>query len=256
MQQRKVDRNSYEPSYVQLVHILQGQIAAGEFRPGDRLPSESQLRKYHEVSPMTIRRAINILVKDGVVVTEQGRGTFVKSMQFWEATFHLDKLQQLSMDKGETKIKILEASIVSADYRIANKVAVKTGQRVIFIRRLILLQEKPFLYHREYLLCDPKSPTIEAELEVTSLKGLFEGSGNSYLKRSALSIEAAILNEEEALLLQASPASPAFRLEHTFYDFDDRPVSWGWFMCPSDRMRFTTMIGVSSEESHNNEPQG
>jgi GntR family transcriptional regulator len=254
VQQRKVDRNSYEPSYVQLVHILQGQIAAGTFRPGDRLPSESQLCKYHEVSPMTVRRAIDILVKDGFVVTEQGRGTFVKSVRFWEATFHLDKLLQLFADKEEASVKILEASIISADYRVAAKMAIKTGQRVIFIRRLISLQEKPFLYHREYLLYDPKSPIVESELEVTSLKGLFEGSGNSYLKRGTLSIEATILNEEEALLLQSPLASPAFRLEHNFYDYDDHPVSWGWFMCPGDRIRFTTTTGVSSEESHNNEP--
>jgi GntR family transcriptional regulator len=255
-QQKKVDRNLFEPSYVQLARILQEQIAAGDFRPSERLPSESQLCKYHQVSPMTVRRAINTLVKDGVVVAEQGRGTFVKPMRFWEATFHLNKLQQLFAGKEETNVKIFEASIVSADYRIADKMAIKTGQRVIFIRRLISLKEKPFLYHREYLLYDPKSPIIESELGVTSLEGLFHGSGNTYLKGGKLSIEAAILNEEEALMLQSLLASPAFRLEHTFYDFDNRLVSWGWFMCPGDRMRFTTTSGVSNEESHNNESRG
>ena len=62
-----IDRNSYEPAYAQLVRILQGQIAAGMFRPGDRLPSEAQLCERYSVSPMTVRRVINILVDQGVV---------------------------------------------------------------------------------------------------------------------------------------------------------------------------------------------
>jgi len=82
-QMSKVDHNSYEPSYAQLVRILQEQMAMGRLRPGDRLPSESQLCEYHGVSRMTIRRAINILIEQGVVITKQGQGTFIKPMQFW-----------------------------------------------------------------------------------------------------------------------------------------------------------------------------
>ena len=72
-----IDRESYEPAYAQLVRILIGQIAAGEFRPGDRLPSEAQLCERYAVSPMTVRRVINILADQGLVTAERGRGTFV-----------------------------------------------------------------------------------------------------------------------------------------------------------------------------------
>jgi len=249
-QMQKLNRDSYEPSYAQLVRILQGQIASGGLRPGDRLPSEAQLCKYHGVSSMTVRRAINILSEQGVVVTSQGRGTFVKSMQFWAATFCLDGLQHLLEDEKGTTIKILEACIRLADSHIAHKLAIKKGQRALYIRRLISFQEKPFLYHREYLLYDPGRPIVESETEVTSLKGLFEGTGNSHLKRSILTIEATILSEEEAKMLQLSVGAPAFRLEHIFYDFDDQPVSWGWFICPGDRFRFTTVVGIRGEELH------
>ena len=63
-----VDRSLYEPVYAQLVRILLGQIAAGVFRPGDRLPSEAQLCERYGVSPMTVRRVINILADQGVVI--------------------------------------------------------------------------------------------------------------------------------------------------------------------------------------------
>ena len=77
-QSTSIDRGSYEPAYVQLVNSLRHSMAAGLLRPGDQLPSEAQLCSRYEVSPMTVRRAINILVDQGIVVTEQGRGTFVR----------------------------------------------------------------------------------------------------------------------------------------------------------------------------------
>jgi DNA-binding GntR family transcriptional regulator len=244
---RKVDRNSFEPSYAQLVRILQEQIDEGVLRPGDKLPSESQLCAYHGVSHMTIRRAINILVEQGVIVAEQGRGTFVKPMQFWEATFSLGQLQKLFTNEVGTRIKILEASIRQSNEKVALKMFMKKGQRILYIRRLISWQDRPIMYHREYLYYDPTRPIVESEMDVTSLKGVFEGKGNSFIKYGVLSIEATVLKNEEAQLLNARVATAAFNLEHLFYDFEDRPVSWGWFICPSDKLRFTTVVGASEE---------
>jgi GntR family transcriptional regulator len=197
---------------------------------------------------MTIRRAIRILVEQGAVITKQGQGTFVKPMQFWAATFGLGQLQNLLSDENGIRIKILEASIKLAEGRVTHKMATRRRQRLLFMRRLILSRDKPIMYHREYLVYDPSRPIVESELEVTSLRGLFEGTGNSFIKRSVLSIEATVLKDEEAQLLQAPAATAAFNLEHLFYDFEDRPVSWGWFICPAANLRFTTIVGAHNKE--------
>lgn len=238
-----IDRNSYEPAYAQLVRILLGQIAAGVFRPGDRLPSEAQLCERYGVSPMTVRRVINILADQDVVIAEQGRGTFVKPLELGTATFDLDGLQQLFRE-GRSTVKLLEAHITSATERTARKLATEVGDRTVFIRRLIFQGEDPMLLHREHVIYDPTRPIIEAEMEVTALRGLFDGGSGPDLKRGDLTIEATVLNEEEAVLLRSRVGAPAFRLEHIFYDFDDRPVSWGWFICAGDRLHFTTTIGI------------
>jgi GntR family transcriptional regulator len=238
-----IDRSSYEPAYAQLVRILLGQIAAGVFRTGDRLPSEAQLCERYGVSPMTVRRVINILADQGVVTTEQGRGTFVKPLELGTATFDLNQLQQLFRE-GQSTVKLLEARITSASVRAADKLAIEVGDRTVFIRRLIFQSESPTLLHREYVIYDPTRPLIEAEMEVTALRGLFDGGGGSDLKWGDLTVEATVLTEEEADLLHSEVGIPAFRLEHIFYDFDDRPVSWGWFICSGDRLRFNATIGI------------
>ncbi len=238
-----IDRDSYEPAYVQLVNILRRQVASGIFRPGDKLPSESELRQRYDISPMTVRRAINILVSQGVVVAEQGRGTFVKPIELGAATFDLQNLQEL-LNGEATSVRMLEASIVSADERTARKLALDEGKRAIFIRRLLSRDGKPMIYHREYLLYDPRLPLIESELEVTSLRGLFDGVGATELKRGELTIEAATLDEEEAVHLGGMVGEAAVLLEHVFYGFDNRPVSWGWFIFRSENLSFRAFVGV------------
>lgn len=245
-----IDRSSYEPAYAQLVRILLGQIAAGVFRPGDRLPSEAQLCERYGVSPMTVRRVINILADKGVVVAERGRGTFVKPLQLSTATFDLDQLQSLFRDHGRSTVKLLETRITPATERIARKLAIEVGDPTVFIRRLISQGEESVLLHREHVIFDPTRPIIEAEMEVTALSGLFSGGGSSDLKRGDLAISATVLTEEEAALLHSEPGVPSFRLEHIFYDFSDRAVSWGWFICSGDRLRFTATIGVPPQESN------
>lgn len=239
----RIDRQSYEPAYAQLVRILLGQIAAGVFRPGDRLPSEAQLCALYGVSPMTVRRVINILVDQGVVIAEQGRGTFVKPLDLSTATFDLDTLQQLFRE-GQSTVKLLEARIMSADPRTADKLAINVGDRTVFIRRLIFRSDKPMLLHREHVIYDPTQPLVEAEMGVTALRGLFDGGGGSDLKHGKLTVEATVLTEEEASLLASRAGAPAFNLEHIFHNFADRPVSWGWFICSGDHLRFTATIGV------------
>lgn len=239
----RIDRDSYEPAYAQLVKFLRAQIAAGEFRSNDQLPSEAQLCQRYQVSPMTVRRAINVLLDQGLVSTVQGRGTFVRPMELGEVTFSLDELQSLVRDRVNTKVKILEARIVSCDERTARKLSLGVGSRAIFIRRLLLSAGEPVLYHQEYLVYDPTRPVVEAEMEATSLQGLLAGTGASDLKGGLLTIEATVLNDEEAKMLQGSAGAPAFRLAHNFYDFEDRPVSWGWFICRGDRLRFQATVG-------------
>ena len=243
--QANIDRQAYEPAYVQLVSILKEQISKGIYLPGDRLPSESELCKRYQVSPMTVRRSIKVLLDQGVVSTIQGSGTYVKPPDLGGVTFSMEEFHNIFKDKERTKVKILEVLIIKTDETAANRLAINVGERIILIRRLLIRDGDPILYHKEQLIYDPLRPIVEAELEVTSLHGLFVGNGETKLKSGKLTIEAAVLTKEEADVLNTLQMQPAFRIEHIFYDFEGRPISWGRFICRGDRLRFTTTVGIS-----------
>ncbi len=244
----QIDRESSQPAYAQLADILQRQIAEGAFRPGDQLPSEAQLCRRYGISPMTVRRSINYLSDQGVINTEQGRGTFVRPLELSTATFDLQELRDLFSNGSNTDIKLLEVRVVSADERTARKLCISAGAPTIYIRRLFTRDEQPIFYHRAYLIYDPTRPIVEAEMDVTSLQGLFTDVDNRLLKRGQLIIETVLMNEEEARVLKMSLPAAGFYLEHLFYDFDDHPISWGWFIFRSDHLRFMAHLGIRTLE--------
>ena len=239
-----IDRESFEPPYAQLARAIRERIGRGEYRSGDRLPSEAELCAAFSVSPMTVRRAIGELVREDVVVTEHGRGTFVKPPQLAAATFDLDDLMRY-LASPDIEARILEARIVSAGPRVAEKLAVEEDDRVISIKRLLLRGDEPVFYHSEYLVFDPARPLVEAELATTALQDLFSGASGSDLKYGP--------PHAPRLRLHRAGGGPAGRrsrarlawvLEHLFYDFDDRPESWGRFVGRADRLSFTTTVGI------------
>jgi DNA-binding GntR family transcriptional regulator len=239
-----IHRKSDQPVYVQLAESMRGKILAGIYQPGEKLPSENMLVEMYKVSPMTVRRAINLLASQNIVATARGSGTFVKEVELGSASFYLQDLKELFSSNAATTVKLLEARFKRADQRVARKLRIQEGERAIFIRRLLLVDGEPAFYHRGYLVNDPNRPVVEAELEVTDLKGLFQGTGSSLIKHGDLYLESTLLDDEEVRLLRLCTPAVGMLLEHIFYDFDDQPVSWGWFVCASARLRLHTRVGI------------
>ena len=239
----QIDRAAGQPAYAQLSNILKRQIADGIYLPGSCLPPESELRRVHQLSPMTVRRAIKILLDEGIVETIRGSGTYVRLPELQEVKFSLKAFTDMFQDKDRTQVTILDARIEEADEIISKKLSISVADDTIQMERVLYRDGDPVVFHREYLVYDPYRPVIESEMEVTSLHGLFVGNGNKSLKSGDFNIHASVLTREEAHILNTMELQPAFHIEHVFYDLDERPFSWGWFVCRADRLKFSARVG-------------
>jgi GntR family transcriptional regulator len=167
----------------------------------------------------------------------------VKAPELGTATFDLGSLRRL-VDDDATTVKIGEARIVPASPRVCRKLAVDPGSPVVAIKRLLSSAGEPAFYHSEYLAFDPRRPLVEAEYGVTALRDLLANAGQSGFKYGRLKLHASTLTETEASYLREDPGVAAWVIEHLFFDFEDRPVSWGRFIGRSDRLDFSTTVGV------------
>ncbi|HET6496174.1 MAG TPA: GntR family transcriptional regulator [Thermoleophilia bacterium] len=247
-QGRGIDRSFYEPAYSQLVSILRQAIAGGQYQAGDQLPTESELCAAYDVSPMTVRRAIGILLDQGAVRTMRGRGTFVQPLRLATATFDLSEFHEILAEQGVTA-KVVEARVLPAGPRAAANLGVPDGTRVVSIRRILQRGDKPLIYHRESLIYDPLQPTVETELDVTALRDMFEGGVGTGLKRGDLILHASALTKEEAGRLALPAGQAAWVLEHIFYSYDEMPVSWGCFISSGQLFSFRASVGAPAPES-------
>jgi DNA-binding GntR family transcriptional regulator len=244
---KPIDRSSFEPPYAQVARGIRERITEGEYRAGDRLPSEAELCAMYGVSRMTARRAVTLLSQDGVVYTQNGRGTFVKAPELGAATFDLGSLRRL-VDDDATTVKIREARIVAPSPRVCRTLEVGPESPVVAIERVISSAGLPVFYHSEYLVFDPRRPLVEAEYGVTALRDLLANAGASGFKYGRLKLHASSLTETEASHLDEEPGVSAWVIEHLFFDFEDRPVSWGRFVGRADRLDFSTTVGVPAVE--------
>jgi len=222
------------------------QIAAGLYRAGDQLPTEPQLRAQYGVSPMTVRRAIRILLDRGLVTTTQGKGTFVRSPDMGEAIFRLQEMTDLWVDDASVTVLLLEARIKAADEQVAALLDLQSGDPIVFLRRVIQRKGQPLIYQLEHVVYDEHRPLVEAELQVTSLEGLLHSPQVEGVLSGRLTIQAVSLDAEAAAVLRVPEGSPAFCLESLFSDSGGRPASWGRFLCKADQFRLTSHLGAAS----------
>src|SRR5436309_12630764 len=130
-------RNSPLPRYYQLKEIMRERVRAGEWQPGDLIPSERELGETYGISRMTARQAITDLVNEGLFYREQGKGTFVSQNKITQQLIRLTGFTEDIKASGQLpSTKVLSASMCPADETAAEWLHVKLGDLLFCWHRL------------------------------------------------------------------------------------------------------------------------
>jgi len=230
------------PVYLQIAQTLGERVTSGFYPEGGLLPSGTQLCEEFGVSPMTVRRALTMLQDQGLVVGKKGRGTFARSLSFSDSAFRLDSLAGDWLD-ASSEIRLLSASMTEADDKVALMLGMPPGEFVVLLRRLVLKNGSPAMYHREYIVYDPRRPLVESQLHFTSMDSFLDSGEAQRFPQGELTLTAVTLDAESAEALQEPEGALAMCLEHVFQESDGTPVSWGWFLMKAELFRLTTRLG-------------
>ena len=234
--------NGDSPAYLRIATTLADRVTSGVYSAGGRLPSQTELCREFGVSPMTLRRALTIVENRGLISGEKGRGMFARSPNLSDSTFRLDSPIGDWLDES-AEIRLLSAEMTRADDRISAMLHVPIGERVIYLRRLVLYGGSPAMYHREYITYDPRRPFVEAQLQLTSLHAFLDSGRAQRFPRGELTLTAVNLDAESAEALEQPEEALALCLEHTFQDSDRTVVSWGWFLLRAELFRLRARLG-------------
>ncbi len=129
---------SFRPLYLQIKALLERSLEAGEWRPGEAIPSEIELARRFDVSQGTVRKAIDALAADNLVVRRQGKGTFVATHT--EEKTSLFRFLRIRHNDGHDEYpasRLLDVRRAKASAEAARLLGLKPGEAVIVLRRVL-----------------------------------------------------------------------------------------------------------------------
>lgn len=142
------------PKYKEVAYEIEKDIINRKYDEGNKLPTVEELMKEFQVSKNTIRSAIDLLVEKGYVYQVQGSGIFLRQNHI-EGYINISNMKGLTKDlpdiaRKELKNKIIKFEVVKADEDLANKMKCDIGAEVYNVKRLRLLDGKPFSIEDSY----------------------------------------------------------------------------------------------------------
>jgi len=238
----EINEGDFAPAYFQLARILHGWIMDGELRPGDRLAPEAELCEKFNLSRMTVRRAIAMLVEKGLVRRERGRGTFVVGPKVDGGIFLIPDFQEEMKNQGlSASCQLMQTRMVPAGETASAKLDLEEGEHVLYLERVLEGAGQPLAFDRKYVIYDPSQPLLEAELGHGTTSELFSGCPDLLPVRAELSLSATALSPREAEILDGRQGAPAFCMEQLVWAANDRKVAWGWMIYRGDKFVFRSL---------------
>ena len=218
------------PAYLRIYEELRSRIRSGGWKIGDSVEPQRQLARRFKVSVMTVRQALTLLERDGLIQTHHGQGTFVSAPKVnWNRlTSFTERMEGLGLRPSS---RILDASTVKADLLQAEQMRVRPKEHLIRVERLRLADNKPVAIELVYVVFSEFPELLNHRLESTSLMKVLAEHYYVVITHTDETIEARAANKAVANLLQVKAKTPLIHLDQVLFTVRNKPValSSGWY---------------------------
>ena len=216
------------PRYQRLRDEMVALVAARHWRPGEAIPTEQALAKSYDVAVGTVRKAVDLLVAEGLLERFQGRGTFVRRASFDSSLFRFFRFQTRQGERRIPESRILRREVVEAPSAVAATLQIAKGAKVIQMSRLQLIDDVPMLAEEIWLPFDRFAAF--AQLELTEIGDLlypvYEAQCNQVIASATETLTVEAIGPLHARLLRIRPGTPAVVIERLAYGYDRQPLEW------------------------------
>ncbi len=239
---------AFSPLYQQIKGLILQSLQAGEWKPGDLIPSEMDLAARFRVSQGTVRKAIDELAAENLVVRRQGRGTFVATHAEQHAQYRFLRLLPDHGDagsEGPAERTIVDCKRLRAPADTARHLGLRAGDAVLQVRRVLAFQGVPTILEDLWLPGGPFKGLTAERLSVYqgTMYALFETEFGVRMVRAEEKIRAVAADAVAADLLTVPKGSPLLSVERIAYTYQDSPMEMRRGLYRTDTHHYHNTLG-------------
>ena len=229
-------RAAFRPLYEQIKILLTQSLVAGVWKPGEAIPSELELAARYQVSQGTVRKAIDELAAEHILVRRQGKGTFVASHTEPSYQFRFLRVMPDSGEKVHPESVLVELRRGRAEPDIARALRIRSGSPVHVVKRLLVFAERPLILD-EIVLAASQFPGLSVQrLEEfhVSMYSFYESVYHVRMIRAEERLRAVAADPFAADQLRVAPGAPLLCVDRIAFTYGDKPVEWRRGLCVTE----------------------
>lgn len=225
---------TFQPLYQQIKALITEALRAGEWRPGQAIPSEVELAARFGVSQGTVRKAVDALAAEHLLLRRQGKGTYVASHHEAPAAFRFLRIVADDGTPIEMDSTVLACRRLRAPGEVARALEQRTGEQAVQVQRRLSIGGRPLVFE-ELWLPGSRFRGLSAE-RLADYKGpmyaLFEAEFDTRMIRASERLRSVAAEGAAASALGVARGTPLLLVDRRSYTYQDRPVEVrrGWYL--------------------------
>lgn len=225
---------TFSPLYLQIKGLLTQSLQNGEWKPGEGIPSETELAARYGVSQGTVRKAIDELAAENLVVRRQGRGTFVATHNEARSQYRFLRLRNDVNESGHPRSRYISVEKVRASTSVAKQLDIKPSELVYVVKRILDFEGRPLIFDEIWLPGGQyKGLTLERlQNWGSTLYGFLEAEFDVRMLKAVESLKAVSAQAEQAERLMVPVGTPLLYVERLSITYAEKPVELrrGWYV--------------------------
>ena len=239
------DLPAFAPLYLQIKALLEKSLDAREWRPGEAIPSEIELASRYRVSQGTVRKAIDALAADNLVVRKQGKGTFVAThTEERSSLFRFLRIRRNDGGDVQPVSRLLDVKRAKAGADVARLLELKTGDSVLLLRRVLDYDGEPVVLDEITLPAALFRGLTKARYDIFhgSMYAFFESQFGVRMLKAQERIRAVAADAAAARILRVPSGTPLLAVDRLTLTYGDRPVEVRRGLCTTGAFHYVNEL--------------
>lgn len=227
---------SYRPLYDQIKVLITQSLIGGEWRPGEMIPSEFELADRYKVSQGTVRKAIDSLASENILIRRQGKGTFVATHDADVIKLRFLRLTSITGQKEALNNEFISCNRTKASAYFAKILNIKAGASLVEIKRLLTFSGRPLIYDHIVVPAAPFKGLNGSKVVQNngSMYSMYESQFGIRMVRAEERLKAVGASDEVAKALGLAKNYPLLSIERISFTYGDKPMEWRLGLCLTD----------------------